>query len=163
MTTTHHDSPMTLVLVIDAGPSVRTAVAAWLEQRGVDALVVDSAAAGHQHLAVDLAIIDIFMPEMDGLQTIRGFSRRTPRVPVIAVSGPLPRDRYETAPDFLRMAGGLGAAFCLRKPFAADRLIAAIEACLDGRLEDPGRDDPTTATGERVRAENRTAPHESPT
>jgi CheY-like chemotaxis protein len=152
---------MTLVLVIDAGPSVRTAVAAWLEQRGVDALVVDSDAAGNQHLAVDLAIIDIFMPEMDGLQTIRSFSRRTPRVPVIAVSGPLPRDRYETAPDFLRMAGRLGAAFCLRKPFAADRLIAAIEACLDGRLEDPGGVDPTMATGELVCAKPRTAPHES--
>ena len=150
MTITHDNSSTTFVLVIDAGPSVRAAVDAWLERRGVDALVVDSAAAGNQHLAVDVAIIDIFMPEMDGLQTIRSFSRRTPPVPVIAVSGPLPRDRYETAPDFLRMAGRLGAAFCLRKPFAADQLIAAIEACLDGRREDPGRDDLMMATGERV-------------
>ena len=142
---------MKLLLVIDADPSVHAAVHAWLARRGVDALVVDSSDADNPQLAlfaVDLAIVDIFMPEMDGLQIIRRFSQRTPPVPVIAISGSLPHDRYASAPDFLRMAGRLGAAFCLRKPLAANLLVAAIEACLGGRLEEAGRNDPTMATGE---------------
>ena len=48
---------------------------------------------------------------------------------------------------------GSAPPFCLRKPFAADQLIAAIEACLDRRLEDPGRDELMMATGELVGAE----------
>jgi CheY-like chemotaxis protein len=124
---------MTLVLVIDDDPSVRAVVRTWLERRGMDVLVADSGPAGIEHLdafAVDLAIVDIFMPDIDGLQIIRRFSRATPRVPVIAMSGLLPRSRHPNAPDFLSMAGRLGAAFCLRKPCPPDQLIAAMAACL---------------------------------
>jgi CheY-like chemotaxis protein len=99
----------------------------------MDVLVADSGPAGIEHLetfAVDLAIVDIFMPDMDGLQIVRRFSRAIPRVPVIAMSGYLPAGRHPTAPDFLSMAGRLGAAFCLRKPCPPDRLIAAMAACL---------------------------------
>jgi CheY-like chemotaxis protein len=141
---------MTLVLVIDDDPSVRTVVRTWLERRGMDVLVADSGPAGIEHLdtfAVDLAIVDIFMPDMDGLQIIRRFSRATPRVPVIAMSGLLPRGRHPNAPDFLSMAGRLGAAFCLRKPCPPDRLIAAIAACLvtpheegENLIQNPSRD-----------------------
>jgi CheY-like chemotaxis protein len=124
---------MTLVLVIDDDPSVRTVVRTWLERRGMNVLVADSGPAGIEHLdtfAVDLAIVDIFMPDMDGLQIIRKLSRATPRVPVIAMSGFLPCGRHPTTPDFLKMAGRLGAAFCLRKPCSPDRLMAAMAACL---------------------------------
>jgi CheY-like chemotaxis protein len=130
---------MTLVLVIDDDPSVRTVVRTWLERRGMDVLVADSGPAGIEHLdtfAVDLAIVDIFMPDMDGLQIVRRFSRATPRVPVIAMSGLLPRGCHPTVPDFLGMAGRLGAAFCLRKPCPPDRLIAAMAACLGAPQEE---------------------------
>jgi CheY-like chemotaxis protein len=78
-----------------------------------------------------LAIIDIYMPEMDGLRIIRRLSQAIPRVPVIAMSEVPLHGRRATAPDFLGMAGRLGAAFCLRKPCRPEQLTAAIEACLD--------------------------------
>jgi CheY-like chemotaxis protein len=137
---------MTLVLVIDDDPSVRTVVRKWLERRGMDVLVADSGPAGIEHLdtfAVDLAIVDIFMPDMDGLQIVRRFSRAIPPVPVIAMSGLLPRGRHPTVPDFLGMAGRLGAAFCLRKPCSPDRLIAAMAACLGAPRAE--REDPAQA------------------
>jgi CheY-like chemotaxis protein len=130
---------LTLVLIIDDDPSVRTLVQTWLEPRGIDLLVVDVAPAGSEHLetlAVDLAIVDICMPDMNCLQIIRMFSQRTPRIPVIALSG-FPSCNRRAEPDFLRMAGSLGAAFCLRKPFRPDRLLAAIGACLDAPHEEP--------------------------
>jgi CheY-like chemotaxis protein len=81
--------------------------------------------------AIDLAIVDIFMPDMDGLEVIRTLGAHTPRVPIIAMSEPASRDRHgAAAPDFLGMAGRLGAACCLRKPFRPHQLMAAIETCL---------------------------------
>jgi CheY-like chemotaxis protein len=153
---------MTLVLVIDADPSVRTAVRACLEHRGMDALVVGNGAAGLEHFekfAVDLAIVDIFMPDIDGLEIIRRFSQRTPRVPVIAMSGYVSHDLYATAPDFLRMAGELGAAFCLRKPFRPNQLTAAIDACLGSPLEEARHDAPVMSTGPRIGGKPRKALH----
>jgi len=144
---------VTLVLIIDDDPSVRTLVQTWLEPRGIDLLVVDVAPTGIAHLetlAVDLAIVDICMPDMNCLQIIRTFSQRTPRIPVIAMSG-FPSYHRRAEPDFLRMAGSLGAAFCLRKPLRPDRLLAAIGACLDApheelrheelRNEEPGHEE----------------------
>jgi CheY-like chemotaxis protein len=134
---------MTLVVVIDDDPFIRTVVRTWLERRGMEVLVADSGPAGIEHLetfAVDLAVVDIFMPDMDGLQIIRRLSRAIPRVPVIAMSDFLPPGHHPNAPDFLSMAGRLGAAFCLRKPCPADRLIAAMAACLGAPQEE--REDP---------------------
>jgi DNA-binding NtrC family response regulator len=132
---------LTLIIVIDDDQSVRTAVQVWLERRGMHVIVADCNAGdiGHfETFAIDLAIVEIFMPDVDGLVIIRRFSQWTPKVPVIALCGPLSHDRYETAPDFLSMAGRLGAAFCLRKPFPADRLMAPLEACLGAPNEKTG-------------------------
>jgi DNA-binding response OmpR family regulator len=153
---------MTLVLVIDADPSVRTAVRACLELRGLDALVVDDVAAGIDHFerfAIDLVIVDIFMPDIDGLEIIRRFSRRSSRVPVIATSGFLSQDLYATAPDFLRMAGELGAAFCLRKPFRPTQLTAAIDACLGSPLEEAGHNAVVMSAEKRIGGKLRKALH----
>jgi CheY-like chemotaxis protein len=131
---------MALILVIDDDESIRKAVRTLLVHRGVDVLAADSGAAGIKYLesfAIDAAIVDIFMPGMDGLEIIRAFSQRVPRVPVIAMSGGLFRDRHGTAPDFLCMAGRLGADFCLRKPFRPDQMMAAVEACLGAPLGVP--------------------------
>ncbi len=125
---------MALVLIVDDDPSVRAVVRAWLKQRGMEVLVVDSGPAGIDHLetfAVDLAIIDIYMPEMNGLRIIRRLSRAVPSVPVIAMSEVPLHGHRATAPDFLGMAGRLGAAFFLRKPCRPEQLTAAIEECLD--------------------------------
>jgi CheY-like chemotaxis protein len=124
---------MALILVIDDDPLVRAAVQTLLEQQGMEVLVADSGAAAIRYLeafTVDVAIVDIIMPGMDGLEIIRACGRRIPRVPVIAMSGGLFLDRHGAAPDFLRMAGRLGAACCLRKPFRPDQVMGAIGACL---------------------------------
>jgi hypothetical protein len=44
------------------------------------------------------------------------------------------RNSMASVPDFLGMAAKLGATFCLRKPFAPQQLIAAINSCLDPAL-----------------------------
>lgn len=67
----------------------------------------------------DLVIVDIFMPEMDGLEVIRQLKAEFPDVHLIAISG---------APkNLLHEAKELGANQILRKPFNLDVLLQAIE------------------------------------
>jgi CheY-like chemotaxis protein len=85
----------------------------------------------------DLMIVDIFMPHMNGFESIRVFHQRAPTVPLIAISGYVFAEQRTPAPDFLNMALRLGATRCLRKPFTPSTLLTVIDACL---LESaPGR------------------------
>jgi CheY-like chemotaxis protein len=127
---------MSRVLVVDDDKAVRTAIKTVLEHHGFDVTVAEdgrsgiSAVQGRQY---DVVIVDIFMPGMDGLETIRAFNKHAPSVPVIAISGFLFRDSAQPAPDFLSMATKLGAAYSLHKPFQPKDLLRVVEACLVDR------------------------------
>ena len=79
--------------------------------------------------AFDAIIVDIFMPDVDGLDTIKAITTNAPKVPIIAISGYLYRESDHAAPDFLRMALAFGASVCLHKPFKAAELVGAVETC----------------------------------
>jgi CheY-like chemotaxis protein len=78
----------------------------------------------------DVMIVDIFMPNMRGFESIRIFHERAPTVPLIATSGYAFANLNSPAPDFLRMALEFGASRCLRKPFTPVALLAVINECL---------------------------------
>src|SRR5918996_3355506 len=86
-----------------------------------------------------ILVVDIFMPGMDGLETIRLFNNHAPEVPVIAISGFMFRDSGKPAPNFLSMATKLGAAYSLAKPFRPKDLMQAVACCLTTRDDEaPG-------------------------
>jgi CheY-like chemotaxis protein len=124
---------MTRILVVDDDPLIRTAIGAWLAAEKIEAVAADGARAGLKALervAFDLMIIDIFMPDMEGLESIRIFHHRAPRMPIIAMSGMMFHQHSGAVPDFLGMSTRLGATHCLRKPFRPKELLQAIERCL---------------------------------
>ena len=124
---------MARVLVIDDDAAVRTAIMTVLEHQGLDVIAVEDGQSGIEAIQgqkFDVIIVDIFMPGMDGLESIRAFKRYAPAVPVIAISGFMFRDSTRPAPDFLAMATKLGAAYSLHKPFRATELVQVVEACL---------------------------------
>ena len=117
---------MPRVLVVDDDPMVCFAIEACLKCRGFDVTVADGGEAGMRALDsadIDVMLIDVFMPHMRGLESIRMFHERKPDVPVVAMSG-YAFANSERAPDFLRMTIELGAACCLHKPFTPDALLA---------------------------------------
>jgi CheY-like chemotaxis protein len=121
------------ILVVDDDPLVSSAIRAWLETRGFEVVTADGGASGLKALeesAFDLLIVDIFMPNMHGFESVRVFHQRAPDVPLIAISGYVFAEQRAPAPDFLRMALELGATRCLRKPFTATTLLKMIEICL---------------------------------
>jgi DNA-binding response OmpR family regulator len=124
---------MPRILVVDDDPLICMSVRVWLETRDFEVVVAYGAESGLDALdkaPIDLMVIDIFMPQMRGFESIRLFRERAPTVPLIAISGYVFAEQRTPAPDFLSMALELGATRCLRKPFAPTQLFAVIAACL---------------------------------
>lgn len=124
---------MANILIVDDDPAVQITIRLLLERAGHHITV---AGDGRQGLALfeagqfDLLFLDIFMPGMDGLETMRRIRTLQPAVPIIVISGrSITPDAY-AEPDFLKMATKLGAVASLQKPFRPDALLAAVNGCL---------------------------------
>jgi CheY-like chemotaxis protein len=136
---------MARILIADDDRVVRATISFLLGSKGHD---VVEAAGGREGLAriasenFDLLIVDIFMPDMDGLETIKRVLNYNPALPILVVSGMTFRAAPGVAqpPDFLAMATKLGAVRSLRKPFRANELLTAVEDCLNIRKENAGPD-----------------------
>lgn len=113
------------VLVVDDEQPLRDFVRRNLEVRGFPAL---TAANGLEALAlfsrhnVDLVIMDLMMPHMDGLETIRRI-RQDSLVPIIVLSA------LGEEGDKIQ-ALNLGADDYLTKPFGVGELLARVQAVL---------------------------------
>lgn len=66
-----------------------------------------------------LVVTDIFMPEKEGIETIRLLRQQAPLLPILAISG-------SGLKDYLNFAMQLGATAALPKPFSADQLLATV-------------------------------------
>jgi CheY-like chemotaxis protein len=122
------------ILIVDDDSAVRATVQLLLERAGHS---VVTAGDGRKGLAMfeagdfDLLFLDIFMPGMDGFETMRLVHQQQPLIPIIVISGnPITFDSI-SGPDFLTMATKLGAVSSLQKPFKPAALLAAVAGCLE--------------------------------
>jgi CheY-like chemotaxis protein len=124
---------MASILVIDDDRAVLATIKMLLERATHAVEVVDNSRSGLQLLeaqSFDLLIVDIFMPGMDGFETMRLVHQARPEMPVIVISGQQFRLASERRPDFLHMAARLGAVSTLQKPFKPFELLTAVNASL---------------------------------
>jgi CheY-like chemotaxis protein len=123
---------MSRILVVDDDVAVCTAIKMALEQEGHVVSLASNGRAGVSAAAseaFDIVICDIFMPGMDGIESIHAFHQINPHLPVIAMSGFMFRDGQQPAPDYLSLSTKLGAARSLRKPFRPQELLKAVREC----------------------------------
>ncbi len=126
--------PVARILIVDDDVAVQTTIRILLEQAGHS---VVTASDGRKGLAsfeagrFDLLFLDIFMPGMDGLETMRLIHQQQPLMPIIVISGRPIVPAPAAGPDFLTMATRLGAVCTLQKPFKRAALLAAVADCLD--------------------------------
>jgi CheY-like chemotaxis protein len=116
------------IMVVDDNPDIITIVKTILEGRGY---TVFSASSGPELLSIlpnhkpDLIILDIMMPEMDGLEVLTRLKGKaeTATTPVILLTAKV---QYE---DVL---GGykLGADYYITKPFTSTQLVNGINLLL---------------------------------
>jgi two-component system KDP operon response regulator KdpE len=123
------------ILVVDDEPAIVRAVRANLGNRGFR---VDVAASGREALErveahPDLILLDLGLPDTDGLDLIRALRDRD-RAPIIVLSA------REAERDKVR-ALDLGADDYLTKPFGVEELLARIRVALRRTLQ-AGADTP---------------------
>jgi len=118
---------MARILVIDDRPDERAVVHDMLLSAGYEVLLAADGREGLKTYRVrptDLVITDLFMPELDGVETILALRREFPEAKVIAISG------HATADAMLSIARQLGSVATLEKPFTAEHLLAAVQKAL---------------------------------
>lgn len=117
---------MPSVLVVDDEDQVRQLIRETLELAGYD---VEEACDGKEGLEryrtkpADLVIMDILMPDQDGLESIMTLHREFPQSRVIAITGG--SDTIGIL-NFLDAAKMLGAQRTLKKPFDVKTLVDVV-------------------------------------
>ncbi len=124
---------MPRILIIDDQPTVRAALLAALKAKGFEALGYgDGASALREFDAApfDLAVVDIYIPGFDGIKIIKALRERSPRLPIIAISGVLFPTSDRSPLDFLSKSPALANIVCLQKPFRPADLVEAIRKAM---------------------------------
>ena len=110
----------TRVLVVDDEPTLLKALEALLRRKGCEVIAVESPIAATQKLAqedFDVALLDIKMPQLSGLELLHAVKHRRPEVEVIMMTG---HATVETALAAVKA----GAYDYLTKPFDDVELVA---------------------------------------
>ena len=110
------------VLVVDDELEVRLVLGEFLTGRGYDVTVAESGIAALAVLdkaAPDVVLLDVAMPELDGVETLKRIVALHPNLPVIMVTA---NADVEITSKLL----ALGASDYIPKPFDLDYLDQAI-------------------------------------
>lgn len=115
-------------LVVDDEPVLLETAQAMLERLGLEVATAGNGLQAMEYMAshgadLDLVLLDLAMPVMDGRQTFRAMRQLRPELPIILSSGNDPR----RAP---RDAAGHAARSFLRKPYTLEELRGALAAAL---------------------------------
>jgi DNA-binding NtrC family response regulator len=114
------------VLVIDDEPNILSSVRRALELEGYRVEVAGSGPIALKKLSdaeFDLVLLDVMMPEMDGLQVLAEIRQNHPQVATVMMSGNATIDTAVTATK-------LGAHDFIEKPLSSDKLLLTIENTL---------------------------------
>lgn len=113
------------ILLIDDDREVRLSIRTVLESVGHEVIDCASAAEGMsaaKNNAFDAAIVDLILPDVDGLEVISEMRKNLPNLKVIAISG----GGEMLKKSYLPVAEAFGAIASLEKPFEAQTLIDAV-------------------------------------
>ena len=123
--------PAKRILVVDDEPDVRQLMEHFLTERGYEVRIVANGRLALEALDTftpDVVLLDMHMPEMDGLETLKHLGARAPSLPVIMITV---NEDIETTSRLLQ----LGAADYVPKPFNLEYLEQSINIQLSATRE----------------------------
>ncbi len=125
-----------LILIVDDEPTIVQSLTGLLMDDGFEVI---SASNGYEALKLiesespDLVLLDIWMPGMDGIETLKEIKKNNPFIQVIIITG---HGTVETAVK----ATKLGAFDLIEKPLSFDKVIVSINNALNfRRLEEENK------------------------
>ena len=122
-------------LVVDDEPFVRKMVARSLGRLGLESVLAEDGAYGialfeREHASLSIAIVDLTMPDMDGVEVARAMLRIDPTMPLLLISG---YREFGVPPHLL----ALPTVRFLSKPFDVAELASAVKALVATRVVAP--------------------------
>ena len=111
------------ILVIDDEPAMRAVLNRVLRDAGYDVAFAADGANGlveYRKAPADVVIVDLYMPDKDGLETIVELGKASPVPAIIAMSG------HRTKDLMLHSAERLGALEVIGKPFEPEALLQMV-------------------------------------
>ena len=123
---------MTKILLVDDEERFRTSLAKRLRKRGFDVVDVNCGEAAiktaHQDDAIEIAVIDLKMPDMDGIQTLRELKAFRPALQAVMLTG-------HGSLDSALSSGKLDAFEYLQKPADHEVLLDTIRRAAAHKAE----------------------------
>lgn len=120
------------VLIVDDDADIRSGISEILTDEGYRCSQASDGNLALRQLdqhPFDLVIIDMLMPEKDGVETIQAIKARWPKARMIAMSGSAMGSDY-----LLRIGSGVGAQATIQKPFHTEAFVELVAKVLS---EDP--------------------------
>jgi len=131
------------VLLVEDDPTTQQSIKMMLESTG---MVVDATDLGEDGLEIgklydyDIIVLDLMLPDMDGMEVLRGLRAAKVATPVLILSG------LTESENKVKGLGG-GADDYLTKPFNKDELVARIQAIV---RRSQGHSESVISTGRMV-------------
>ena len=116
------------ILIVDDEAAIRGLLTEYLTGLGFETAIACNGLDALEQVRTfdpDLLIIDLVMPEQEGIETIQMLRRSRPGLKTIAISG-------QFGASVLRAAEYLGADASLAKPVQPDELLQAVARVMQG-------------------------------
>jgi DNA-binding NtrC family response regulator len=120
-----------LILVVDDEPDIRELIKDILEDENYQVTIAangEEAQAEFNRQLPDLVLLDIWMPDIDGISLLKEFKQQNKAVTIVMMSG---HGTIETAVEATR----LGASDFIEKPLSMAKLLRGVEMALENRAK----------------------------
>ena len=128
---------MKTVLIVDDERNIRDSLGAVLRDEGFDVVFSESAEEAISEISkdeIDVVLLDVWLPGMDGIAALREIKKTSPSLPVIMITG---HGTVETAVK----ATKLGAYDFLEKPLSIEKVLLSVDHALEqARLAEENRE-----------------------
>jgi DNA-binding response OmpR family regulator len=121
----HRAMPGEKILIVDDEPEIVELIRLYLTKEGFEVLCTDNGPSAFEYMkryAPDLVILDILLPEMDGIEICRQM-RMSYNIPILFIS-------CKSGDTDIILGLGIGGDDYITKPFSPSQLVARVKAHL---------------------------------
>lgn len=125
------------ILIVDDDSNIRGLIRAHLTRAGYEVFEAGDGAealAWFENNSARLAIVDVVMPEMNGVELAYKLNLRYPKMPILAISA---GSNHVSKELCLKLVDKVGVADTMAKPFEMEELVEKVNALLRRHVPQP--------------------------